>query len=248
MLNFGLKQMLMDEVVDPAAGTGAGAVTMESVTALIKKEVNDGINGFSKRFVDKDLPTHFTALSKGITEQLTALTASLVKAPPETQEVEPNAEKVKDPETKALLLRQEKRMRELQEKLDASDNKTKVAEEKSRNTGLDSAVREALSGFTFVSETAAKDAFQLVRSAVAYEEGGDQIMAGEFLLKDFVNDIIPTQKSYLLAPQQKGGAGAGPGNGNNRATGIQVESIKPGMKPEDQASAAKAILSAIGTI
>ncbi len=241
---FNEQGLLREPVAAGGDGGGGAAVSLE--------DVNKAINGAVAK-LKTEITGQFTTMLKpfeGLGDQLTQLTTNLTEvqtkltAAPAAGGDDKNKGKATDPEVAAMLKKLEASQATLTTQLAAEKEKREGAEKAAQKSTKDAGLQAALNKFQFANEQAAEDAFSLLAGQVEFGEDG-KLVAGGLPLNDFVADFIPNKKSYLLAPAQKGGAGASAGQGRGGGANVQFESIKAGMSIEDQRAAAGAILRAM---
>jgi hypothetical protein len=126
-------------------------------------------------------------------------------------------------------------VREMQAKLEASEkarqDAVKAAEERERT----SAIRAKLGDFQFASDAARESALRIFGSDVVRGEDGNLYGPDKTTPFDqYIGKALDETHDYLLKPKDVGGSGA-MNPGQKRQPPVDLNDIKPGMKPEDRA-------------
>jgi len=90
-----------------------------------------------------------------------------------------------------------------------------------------------------LAEHSVDDAFRFFRDEVKVNEAGDLVGGDDVPLADFVKATVE-KRAHWLPPKPAGGAGAKPGSGG-KPSGVTLDDIQPGMKPETRQAAVDAI-------
>lgn len=228
MIQFEFRRQLMDAVADEgSSGGGTAAGSGQTGTgdapqfdpakfrAEILAEFNRTINGAIKNLK--------VELSK---KAETSAAADAPSAPDDT--AQPAA---RDPKVAAL----ERRLADLTAKLEAEQKRREETERAAREKERAAAIRSALSRFQFAKPSGLEAAFRLVESDIRYGEDGALETPDGSSLDEYIAAKIEREYDYLLAPKPAAGAGASPGGRRGTQT-IDLNDIKPGMKPEQLAA------------
>lgn len=211
MLNRLTMGPLMEEA-DPDKGGGGG-------------------DGFDPTAFQKSL---MDAVNKTINGAIKNLKNELSKAKPEPEpkpddepEPEPTpAGQKTDPKVKAL----EKRLADMAAKFEASEKARQETENRAKAERMNSTLRTEL--LKHVPADRIDAAMRIFGPDVKYGEDGTIVGGSDELpLSEFVEAAIQKYE-YLLPPKNVGGAGATAGNRRGQQA-VNLEDIKPGMKPED---------------
>jgi hypothetical protein len=125
----------------------------------------------------------------------------------------------------------------LQADLAAKTAKDEEREKKAEMKERSGTVKSALSDYTFASESAKTSANKLLFDAVKLGEDGESYVGPDGSPADvYIAHMMDTEFDYFLKVKDVGGSGARNG-GTRKETVIDLDSIKPGMKPEDRARA-----------
>ena len=242
-------------------GTGGSgqpaAVTMEAVTELVKNTVNTTVNNAISGLKRKDLPAIITTALEPMNAQFAAINDGIAKlsgssgsggtggqggsgtgsssAPTIPPEVNAQLKTLTD-----TVKAQGATITTLQT---TAADATKRAETAERHA----AIRSALSGSKFASDSAAQTAFMLLEPQVTRLDDGS-LAAGNLPLADFVKDFFPREHAYLLQSTGASGSGAS-GTGGTRTSGgalkVDISEIKPGMTADKRSSALADIQAAL---
>lgn len=224
MLNFWLRSQLMEEAGLEGGGGGGGTPTFDQTKSRgeFLADVNKTINGAMAR-IEK-----------------------MLKPKPEpTPEPEPEPEptdggdknKTTDPKVKAL----EKRLADMAAKWEASEKARQETEARAKAEKLNGSLRTEL--LKHVPAERIDAAMRIFGPDVRYAEDGTIVGgADESPLPEFIEAAIQKHE-YLLPPKQVGGAGASAGTRRGQQS-VDLNEIKPGMKPEDLARVREAIARA----
>lgn len=152
---------------------------------------------------------------------------------PTEKPAEKEGEKPIDDKAKPLNVKESPEFKKLQGDLETfksqDADRQKKAEEKERT----SIVRSALSDFGFHSDKAKDTAFRILKDEIKLSDDGQSYVGpGGEPAEEYIAKQMNEVHDYLLKPKEVGGAGARNGGGRREA-GADINSIKPGMKPDD---------------
>lgn len=201
-------------------------------------EPQAGGGGFDPVKFKSELLAEFGSLMKA---QFGELVKSFKPAEPK---VEPKSEPAlepgqgndnKDKPTDTALASLQSQVKEMQAKLEAAEkarqDAIKAAEERERL----SAIRAKLGDFQFASEAARDSALRILGGEVVRGEDGALYGPDKTTPFDqFIAKSLEETHDYLLKPKDVGGSGA-MNPAHKRQAPIDLNDIKPGMKPEDRA-------------
>lgn len=228
------KNFAMGFLMDPA-GDGTGTSGDGKAVGLDEKAVNGLINSAFTKFAKETLPNTIKEITtsankelgdqlKTIAENLGKLQDGIVKPPVDPKDQKIIGDDGLTPEARKRFLDLEKKLTDSTTLLGQEKTKREQAEAASRLDKKNSAIRTALSQFTFQSTDAAEDAFASVSGKVDFNDEGE-LLADGLLLSDFVTSFIPEKKQYLLKPDDRSGSGALPGKGRGGSSRINIEDI-----------------------
>ncbi len=109
------------------------------------------------------------------------------------------------------MLEIKKLRQESTDRIAALENENKATKAQGEQLAQDSALREALDGFEFMSPEAKNTAISILKPAIARADDGS-FVAGDLPLKKFIENELPTKHAYLIKGKDVGGANARPGN------------------------------------
>ncbi len=247
---------------DGGAGGGAPtAVTMEQVSQLVKDTVNNTVNNAISNLKKKDLPAIMSTALEPLNAQFTTINEGLARltstggsggstgtgggsgsgsgggstAPTVSPEINAQLKTLTD-----TVRAQGATITNLQTTAADANLRAETAERHA-------AIRTALAGTKFASDSAAQTAFILLEPQVTRLDDGS-LAAGNLPLADFVKDFFPREHAYLIQSTGASGSGAtGAAGGGQRTGGLKVDlgDIKPGMSGEKRASALADIQAAL---
>lgn len=204
----------------------------------------DGGGGFDPAAFEAKLKAEFTTMLNGgigrIEKQLKGLKAAGDPPPSDPPNDPPPDPKGESPE----VLKLRKQLETLTGKVEQSEKSRLATESAAKEKERLSMIRTELAK-QGLADHAVDDAFRYFRDEIKFAEDGSLVGgADESPLAEFVKSTVES-RAHWLPPKQQAGAGAGPGNGRGRANVVTMDSIKPGMKPEDSAAARSAILQVL---
>ena len=211
MLNFWMRSPLMQEAGEEGGGGGAfdAAAFEKRMADLINKTVNGAIKNL-KTEIGKPKPE---PEPKADTDP--------------DPEPDPQPGKA-DPKVKAL----EKRLADMAAKFESAEKARQETETRAKNERLSGTLRTEL--LKHVPAERIDAALRIFGPDVKYGEDGSIVGgADESPLSEYVEAAIQKHE-YLLPPKQVGGAGATAGTRRGQPA-VDLNDIKPGMKPEDLA-------------
>jgi hypothetical protein len=226
MTNFWLRSPLMEEAGQDGGGGGGGTPTFDPTRfrSDILADVNKSINGAMAR-LEKMLKPKPEETPKPDTTVETDTDEGGDKSKPT------------DPKVKAL----EKRLADMAAKWEASEKARQETETRAKAEKLNGTLRTEL--LKYVPAERIDAALRIFGPDVRYAEDGTIVGgADELPLSEFVEAAIQKHE-YLLPPKQVGGAGATAGTRRGQQS-VDLNEIKPGMKPEDLARVREAIARA----
>jgi len=260
---FGQKSVLMEE--ENPGGGGGTSVSMEDVN----KAINGALARFGKDELPKSIKAAVTEATKPFTTQFenigTALTGITEKlgdgggsggagggtgggaggnkggAGGGTE-----GDDGMTPAARAKFANIEKLLKQTNDRLETTDKAREAAELKAKVTEKNSAIKQALSALQFTDPGALDDAFAAVAGQIDFDPDSGELIGNGLPVAEFVKGFIEEKKPYLLAPVNKGGAGAGSGNRKGGTPGTQFEDIRPGMTAQQSQKTAQDILAAMG--
>jgi hypothetical protein len=167
--------------------------------------------------------------NKGLNGALKNLKAELTKKPETEPEPEPEPEPKPGEKTDSKVKALEKKLADALTKFENSEKARMETESRAKTEKLSGALRTEL--LKFVPPERIDAALRIFSPDVKYSEEGNIVGGSDDTpLKDFVEATIK-QHEYLLPPKAVGGAGATAGG--RRAAPVDLNDIKPGMKPEE---------------
>lgn len=250
----------MAPVSTAGGGEGGGAnnnntpapLTMEAVTGEINKILGTRLSTEFEKFKKEGLGEAIKAHLDPINTSLSGL-ADLLKN--QHQNPDPNnpnpagGNKGPDPQTNVLLKELQDRTKAQGDQIQRLQREKQEADERAERSERHGTIRQALTNLHFVTDSAAKTAFQLVEPNVKRLDDGTLIgtvNGADFPLDAFVKDYLSKEHPYLLKASGISGSGAGSGTGGVRmGVKADVNDIKTGMKPETRESVVASIAAAL---
>lgn len=125
-------------------------------------------------------------------------------------------------------------MRDLQTKLDASEQARVKAIDEAQERERTSAIRAKLGDFQFASDPARESALRILGGEIVRGDDGQLYGPDKTTPFDqYIGKALEETHDYLLKPKDVGGAGA-LNPGQKRQPPIDLNDIKPGMSAEDR--------------
>lgn len=239
-------------------GTGGGAppaITMEAVTQLVQNTVNSTVNNAIAGLKKKDLPAIITTALEPLNAQFTSINEGLAKLTGGTgsgsggQGGSTGGSPTIPPEINAQLKTLTDTVKAQGATITNLQTTAADANLRAETAERHAAIRTALSGSKFASDSAAQTAFMLVEPQVTRLEDGS-LAAGNLPLADFVKDFFPREHAYLLQSTGASGSGATGSTGGTQRGGTlktDIGDIKPGMSPEKRAGVLADIQAALAS-
>lgn len=168
--------------------------------------------------------------------------------PGETAKPEPKPEPPPEPKSKdgdhdqAALL---KRIADMEAEREKDRAASKSAREAARDRDRLAQIRTALSAHQYANDAAAEDAMEYFGKKLKFNDADQLVTPDGTPVKDWIGKTLANDRPHLLKPRDVGGAGAQNGGAAAGGKTINLEDIKPGMKPEDLAAAEAYVASVL---
>lgn len=239
-----------------AGGGTPPPVTMEAVSKLVNDTVNSTVNNAISGLKKKDLPAiintalepfnaQFATINEGLSKLVSNPGAGSGQNNSGSGHSGSSASSI-PPEINAQLKTLSDTVKAQGSTITTLQNAAADANKRAETAERHGAVRTALSGVKFASDSAAQTAFMLLEPQVTRLEDGS-LAAGNLPLADFVKDFFSREHAYLLQSTGASGSGASGSTGVTRPGGLKVDinDIKPGMTADKRARALEEIQAAL---
>lgn len=208
---------LMEAAGDGTGGGGGGGGEPVFDKEKFRADFNADVN--------KILANQFKAFESNLDKKYAAKPAE--EPPPEDPA---KGGKPIDPEVAKLRAQLEK----INARADASDKAREAADKRAEEKERHSLIRTELGKFQFAKENGIDAAFKVLGPDIKRNDASELVGPNDEPLGEYIASQLTTAYDFMLAPKQVGGSGATNGKGRGPAP-VQLEDIKPGMKPEDLA-------------
>ncbi|TAL08413.1 MAG: hypothetical protein EPO02_13090 [Nitrospirae bacterium] len=243
-MRFWLREPLRAEAGEGegGGGTGSPALTADAISKLISDGVNAALNGYDKKIQAKlkDLGGR-----SGQQQKQGGGEEGDPDPDPDPQGGKKLAQGGVDPEVAKLR----KQLEQTNKRLADQDAERAREKEAVKAEKLDAAIRKELAKATFIDDEAFESAYARLAREVRFSDDGSAIVGGsdDTPLAKYAAERIK-KWDFLLKPKDVGGAGAANGGRVSGDGEVDMESIKPGMTPEEIAKVKAKLASLAPTL